>query len=251
MKVADTMRVVFLLLLLANLGFFAWDRYLREPLSAQTRIQQVQMSPEKIRLVGVPAQPTPAAKPAAAAEPEKVEKAEKVEKVARVETACLAWGVFIGPQDAARADAAMAEAKLPAAQVRRVLSDVDGHWVLIPPRKSQAEVAKVIDNLKELGISDYSIVPEPPQWRNAISLGIFRTEESARALLAEVKRKGVTDAGVERRERFFQQVTYYVREPDEAVVERLTTLRGRIAGSEVKAVACPAQFETPPVRRQE
>jgi hypothetical protein len=245
------MRVLFLLLLLANIAFFAWDRYLREPLSAEARIQQVQMTPEKIRLVNAPPQPRPAPKPVAVTDAEKVVKADKADKAEKMDMPCLAWGVFIGPQDAARADAAMAEAKLPGAQVRRVLSDVDGHWVLIPPRKSQAEVAKVIDNLKELGITDYSIVPEPPQWRNAISLGIFRTEESARALLAEVKKKGVSEVGVERRERFFQQVTYYVREPDEAAVARLAALRGRVAGSEVKAVACPAQFEVPVARRQE
>ncbi len=248
------MRVLFLLLLFANLAFFAWDRYLREPLSVQERIQQVQMSPEKIRLVGVPVQPKAVPGAAAATAPAAPAVAEKVDKVAAVEkndTPCLAWGAFIGPQDAARADAAMAEAKLPAAQVRRVLSDADGYWVLIPPQKSQAEVGKVVDNLKGLGIADYSVVPEPPQWRNAISLGIFRTEESARTLLAEVKKKGVADVGVERRERFFQQITYYVREPDEAMVARLTALRARVAGSEIKAVACPAQFETLPARRQE
>jgi hypothetical protein len=38
-------------------------------------------------------------------------------------------------------------------------------------------------------------------------------------------------------------LTYYVREPDEATVAKLATLRTRIAGSEVKAVACPPQFE--------
>lgn len=248
------MRALFLMLLLANLAFFAWDRYLREPISAEARIRQVQMSPEKIRLVNAPRPSAPAAKVVAAAEAEKSEKIEKVEKIEKIEkadAACLAWGVFIGPQDAARADAVMAEAKLPPVQVRRVLTDVDGHWVLIPPQKSQAEIARVIDGLKSVGITDYSVVPEPPQWRNAISLGIFRTEESARALLAEVKKKGVTDAAVERRERFFQQMTYYVREPDEGTVAKLTAMRPRVAGSEVRAVACPAQFEAPPVKRQE
>lgn len=242
------MRALFLLLLLANLAFFAWDRYLREPISAEARIRQVQMSPEKIRLINAPVQSAPAAKPVAAAEAEKIEKIEKVEKA---DAACLAWGVFIGPQDAARADAVMAEAKLPPAQVRRVLTDVDGHWVLIPPQKSQVEIARVIDGLKSVGITDYSVVPEPPQWRNAISLGIFRTEESARALLAEVKKKGVTDAAVERRERFFQQMTYYVRDPDEGTVAKLAAMRPRVAGSEVRAVACPGQFDVPPAKRQE
>jgi len=231
------MRLLFLLLLLANLGFFAWDRYLREPLSAQARIQQVQMTPEKIRIVNTAAPPKPAPNAVAA------DAAEPAKPANAVEAACLAWGTIIGPQDAARADAALAEAKLPAAQVKRELSDADGHWVLIAPQKSQADVGKVVDNLKQLGITEYSVVPEPPQWRNAISLGIFRTEDSARTLLADIKKKGVSDVSVERRERFFQQVTYYVREPDEATVAKLAALRGRIAGSEVKAVACPAPWD--------
>jgi hypothetical protein len=83
-------------------------------------------------------------------------------------------------------------------------------------------------------------VTEPPQWRNAISLGIFRTEDAARTLLTELQNKGVTDLTLERRERFFQQMIYLVREPDNAAVERLTTLRQRLPGSEVKATACPA-----------
>jgi hypothetical protein len=191
------------------------------------------MAPEKIRIVHAPLRAAAPARGAAA----------DAAKADPVSGACLSWGVFIGPPDAARADAAMAEAKLPPAQVRRVLTDVDGHWVLIPPQKSQADINKVIEELKKLGVTEYSVVPEPPQWRNAISLGIFRTEESARNLLADLKTKGVTEAGLERRERFFQQMTYYVREPDEATVAKLATLRTRIAGSEVKAVGCPPQFE--------
>jgi hypothetical protein len=117
---------------------------------------------------------------------------------------------------------------------------VDGHWVLIPPGKTRAEVGRTVENLKELGITEFTIVPEPPQWRNAVSLGIFRTEEAARKLLAEVRNKGVENATVERRERFFQQVVYFVREPSEADVAKLAALRNRVPGGEVKAVACPA-----------
>ena len=221
-------RMIFLLLVLGNLAFFAWDRYLRVPVSAAEHIQQVQITPEKIRIVksAAPRTAAPQPVPAVAAE-------------TKAAAACLEWGVFVGPPEAARADAAMAEAKLPAPQTRRVLTDVDGHWVLIPPLKSPAEAAKVIENLKALGVTEYSIVPEPPQWRNAISLGIFRTEEAARTLLAEVQKKGVANVGIQRRERFFQQMVYYVREPGEADVAKLAALRNRVPGSEVKAVACP------------
>lgn len=247
------MRVVFLLLLLGNLAFFAWAQFLRTPLSAEAHIQQVQMTPEKIRIVSAPAGAatrTPTATegaPARALTPEVAQApaiAPAREPTAKLETekapaACLAWGVFIGPQDAGRADAAMAEAKLPPAQVRRVLSDADGHWVLIAPQKTQADIARTIENLKQVGITDHMVVTEPAQWRNAISLGIFRTEDAARALLADLQKKGVADVTLARRERFFQQVIYLIREPDDALVARLATLRQRVPGSEVKAIACP------------
>ncbi len=229
-------RIIFLLLVLGNLAFFAWDRYLRVPVSAEAHIQQVQITPEKIRLLDTKAARAPAPKPAAVEEPA----ATNATAVTTAAAACLEWGVFVGPPEAARADAAIAEAGFATGQARRVLSDVDGHWVLIPPAKSRADVDKVVASLKEFGITEYTIVPEPPQWRNAVSLGIFRTEEAARNLLAEVRKKGVNNAAIERRERFFQQVVYFVREPSEADVAKLAALRNRVTGSEVKAVACPA-----------
>ena len=239
-------RIFFLLLVLGNLAFFAWDRYLRVPVSAEAHIQQVQITPEKIRIVESKAARTPVAKPVA---PGEVANATDAANAAgatgttgatKTAAACLEWGVFVGAPEAARADAAIAEAGFAPGQARRVLSDVDGHWVLIPPGKTRADVGKAVENLKELGIAEYTVVPEPPQWRNAVSLGVFRTEEAARKLLAEVRAKGVDNATVERRERFFQQVVYFVREPSEADVAKLATLRSRVQGSDVKAVACPA-----------
>ncbi|HTE13666.1 MAG TPA: SPOR domain-containing protein [Burkholderiales bacterium] len=219
------MRVLFLLLVLANLAFFAWDHYLRAPVSAEARIQQVQMTPEKIRIVQPPVQqpssstPTPAAESVAGA-------------------ACLEWGVFIGPE-AARADAAVAELGLPEARIRRVATEAKGYWVLIPPLNSKAEADKAAETLKGLGVTDYSVVAEAPR-RNAISLGVFRTEEAAQNLLAAVRKKGVNDAAMELRENFFRLVVYYVREPNEATVAKLATLRAGMPGTEVKAVSCPA-----------
>jgi hypothetical protein len=245
-------RIILLLLVLGNLAFFAWDRYLRAPVSAEAYIQQVQMAPEKIRLLDPKAARAPVPKSAAAAEEpgstnaataanaNNATEATVATVTKAAATPCVEWGVFVGLPEAARADAAIAEAGFAPGQARRVLSDVDGHWVLIPPAKSRAEVGKTVENLKELGVTEYTIVPEPPQWRNAVSLGIFRTEDAARNLLAEVRKKGVNDAIVERRERFFQQVVYLVREPSEADVAKLTAMRNRVLGSEVKAVACPA-----------
>lgn len=239
-------RIFFLLLVLGNLAFFAWDRYLRVPVSAEAHIQQVQITPEKIRIIESKAARPPVAKPGAPGEEANATDAANTAGATgttgatKTAAACLEWGVFVGAPEAARADAAIAEAGFAPGQARRVLSDVDGHWVLIPPGKTRADVGKAVENLKELGIAEYTVVPEPPQWRNAVSLGVFRTEEAARKLLAEVRAKGVDNATVERRERFFQQVVYFVREPSEADVAKLATLRSRVQGSDVKAVACPA-----------
>ena len=71
------MRILFLVLLLANLAFFAWDRYLRAPLDVRERIRQVEITPEKIRVLGPPvvtkaeSEPAKAEKEAVAAKPAK------------------------------------------------------------------------------------------------------------------------------------------------------------------------------------
>jgi hypothetical protein len=83
------------------------------------------------------------------------------------------------------------------------------------------------------------VVQDAGQWRNAISLGIFRTDEAAQAFRAGLRQRGVRSAIVTRRENFLKQVTFYVREPGEGVVARLTALQQEFPGSEMKAGPCP------------
>lgn len=220
------MRALCLLLLLANAAFYAWVNYLRTPVSAESRIRQVQITPEKIRLVDAPTLVAPGVTTTKAA--------------AGKPAACLEWGAFIGPE-AARGDAAIADLKLPAAQWQRVATDLDGHWVMIPPLKSRAEVERMTERLKSYGVTDYSIVQDPPQRRNAISLGIFRTEEAAQNLMTGLQKRGVVEASIEKREAFFRRVVFYVREPDATIVAKLSALKAANPGTDVKAVTCPAE----------
>jgi hypothetical protein len=216
------MRAIFLLMVLANFAFFAWDRYLREPVSADAYTRQVEITPEKIRLLkeaGAPGKSNAAAADTAAA--------------------CMEWGSFAGAA-VARADAAMVELALPAAQVKRVTAEASGYWVYIPPLKSKNEAEKSARALKDLGVTDYAVVQEKTEWRNAISLGIFRSDEAAQAFLKSLQRRGVTDAIAEKRENFLKQVVFYVREPSEATVAKLAAIRAQLPASEVRAVPCPA-----------
>ena len=111
---------------------------------------------------------------------------------------------------------------------------------MIPPLKTRGEVERVAERLKGYGVTDYSIVQDPPQRRNAISLGIFRTEEAAQNLLAGLQKRGVTEATIEVREAFFRRVAFYVREPTDATVTKLSALKAANPGTDLKAVSCAA-----------
>jgi len=214
------MRTLFLFLLLANLGFYTYAHYLRPAGDGGADLQKLQIAPEKIRLLKTPEAPQQAAAPAA--------------------EACLEWGGFSATA-VAKADAVIAELALPDAQVQRVTAESPGYWVYVPPAKTRAAADKNIAHLKESGITDYALVLEQSQWRLAVSLGSFKSEDAARKRLATVRDKGVDDAALARRENLFRQIVFYFREPGAAAVARLAAARTAMPDSEIKAVACPAQ----------
>ena len=135
---------------------------------------------------------------------------------------------------------AVASLALPGAAVQRAVADSGGYWVYLPPLKTRAEVDRRVATLKARGVSDFYVVQEAGQWRNAISLGLFRSEETARNRAAKLRESGVQGVVLERRENILKQIAYFVREPDPAVVARLAELQREFPGTEVKAVPCPA-----------
>ena len=214
MKAERGFRLLFFSLLLANAIVYAYAFVARQQDSAARQISILQINPEKIRLIGHGGAPV------------------------NTSSACLEWGVFAGP-DVARADAAIAKLELPQALVQRSIADAGGYWVYVPALKTKAEVDKKILELKTLGIADFFVVQDQGQWRNAISLGIFKTEDGAKTFLAALNDKGVKSAVAERRENFLKQIAYYVREPSAAMVAKLAQLQRDFPGSEIKALACP------------
>jgi len=88
-------------------------------------------------------------------------------------------------------------------------------------------------------VTEFFVVQDAGPWRNAISLGIFRTEEGAQTFLAGLRKRGVRSAIVARRENFLKQVAFYLREPSEAAVAQLTIIQQEFPGSEIKAGPCP------------
>lgn len=230
------MRALFFLLALANLVFYAYASVARQDGAVESRIAQLQIAPEKIRLLkassGVPVERPKGPSKAVPAAP------AKAAAGTALPAACLEWGIFAGP-NVARAETALARLELPAGQVERAVTDAGGYWVYMPPFKTRAEVDRKIRELKDLGVTEFFVVQDAGPWRNAISLGIFRTDEAAQAFLAGLRGRGVRSAIAARRENFLKQVAFYVREPDTATVARLTELQQQFSGSDLKAGTCP------------
>ncbi|MBI1905503.1 MAG: SPOR domain-containing protein [Rhodocyclales bacterium] len=79
---------------------------------------------------------------------------------------------------------------------RETVEPANTWWVRIPPFDSRQRAEKRMRELKELGLTDLFVVREPGPNQNAISLGLFRTESSARQHLADLTSKRVRDADV-------------------------------------------------------
>lgn len=220
------MRTLFLLLLLANLGFFAYQHYLGDTDEAAAQIALLQISPEKI--VSVASETSSSVAPArpalAAAEP--------------VPAACVEWGVFAGA-DVARADTALAALALPDGAMLRRVTDVDGYWVHMAPMKTKGEVDRKVGELKALGVEEFFVVQDAGQWRNAVSLGLFKNEDAAKTELERLRALGVRSANVTRREKLLKQVVFFVREPAAATIARLAELQRDFPATEIKAGSCP------------
>jgi hypothetical protein len=228
------MRAFFLLLVLANLAFFAYGHIAIEGGAVEGRIFQLQIAPDRIKLIRA-GEPTPADKPR---KPRKAVPPTPPKTASTAAAACVEWGNFAGP-GVARAEAALARLDLAPGQVERVVVDAGGYWVHIPPLRNKSEADRKVGELRDLGVTEFFIVQDAGPWRNAISLGIFRTEEAAQAFLAGLKQRGVRSAIAARRENFLKQVAFYVRDPSEAVVAELMLIQQDFAGSEVRAGPCP------------
>jgi hypothetical protein len=196
------MKALFFLLLFANVVFAAYIQ--SEGGSSRSSPLPAELHPEKIRLLPAPA-------------------------------ACLEWGNFIGT-DLQRAETAVAKLQLGDSLSRHAVGEVAAYWVHIPPLKTKPDAVKKIEELKKLGVASYFHIQDNSKWNNAISMDIFRSEEAARKLLAEMKSKGIKSAIIG--ERSLKQMAFVVHRPAEDVIEKMISLKQEFPGSELKASEC-------------
>jgi len=209
------MRILFLLLLFANVAFFAWTYYDRTVGSQGERIVAQQLDPGRVRLVS----------------------REEAARLARLRRpACVEWGP-IGPNDVARAEDAIAALQAGLKIESRQPEESAGWWVYIPPLASRQAANQRVAELRRLGIEDYFIIPDDVKFRNAISLGVFRSEEAANSRFESLQKRGARDAVLAQRDASARRVYLRLQMVTEPLRARIGELGTAFPGSEVRD--CP------------
>jgi hypothetical protein len=88
--------------------------------------------------------------------------------------------------------------------------------------------------LKARGIDDYYIVAEEGDYQWALSLGVFRSEEAAKARLGAVQALGVRSARVTPRETPAYKIWLQVKGVDAPLEARLKDIARQIEGTELR-----------------
>jgi len=230
---------LFWAVLLLNLALFAYMQW-GGSLTQGNGSLQPPLHAEQIKLLGFSPPAPPSAVLAASAPPAQQSAAStpaSAPATALPPAACLEWGEFSGA-DLAHASDNLAGLKLGSLLTQREVEHSIGYWVYIPPLKKHGEVAKKVARLKKRGITDFFVVQEKGKWHDAISLGIFKTEELAHKFLGDLKSKGVKGAVMGERQTRLKFTVFVLNNPDAATLSRLADWQKGYTGIEMKAVAC-------------
>ncbi|MDR3479122.1 MAG: SPOR domain-containing protein [Burkholderiaceae bacterium] len=104
---------------------------------------------------------------------------------------------------------------------RRDIEEVANHIVYIPSLGSKEAADKKAAELRRLGVADFYVIQDAGDFRWGISLGVFRTEDAARALLAAMNQKGVHSARLGLHSVAATKVAYRLRNLDAAALAGL------------------------------
>jgi hypothetical protein len=233
-------RSAVILLLFANLIFFAWTReYAGSPGDSREPDRMVaQLSPEKIRIVATSKSDanSSAAEPGQESESGKQTVAENAPgemtaSSARATERCREVSAL--PLDEAeKLKTAIAATGGLVTVTIRPLTEIQSFWLRIPPLRNREEAEKKAAEIKKFGVSDFFVVQDEGPNLNAISLGLFHSEQAAEELRSRLTKKGVRSMDIQVREKT-EKATLEIHGPAELlnkpVAELLTKAGARAA----------------------
>lgn len=212
------MRTVVALLLAANLALFAYSEFDRRSDGEPGRLPN-QLFPEKIKLLSPPQ--VAGLGPA---------------KASQLANVCLEWGSFT-EVDRAAALVALEPLQLGKQLSQHRVENTSAFWVYLPPLASKAAAEKRVAELKAQGLREFFILTDGPQ-KNAVSLGVFKTEDTASKFFESIQTKGTTDAKWGPRPQAIPQTVLVLRDPQPAQTEHLQKLKNDFAGSDIRIGPC-------------
>ena len=230
------MKVLLWILVVVNVVFFAvmqWGGVLLGPGTASPT--QPLINAEKIKIL--PASAVMSAPVVVSAVVPASEPALPASHVQAANSdACLEWSEFSGA-DLLRANAMLSALNLGNKLAQRQVEYTSGFWAYIPPAKTRAAADKKSAELKARGV-DHFIVLESGKWHNAISLGVFKTDDAAHKFLDKLSAQGIKTAQVGERLTKLKFTVFMLKELDATEVEKIKSLQIQFPGSQLKAMPC-------------
>ena len=173
------MRVLFLLLLLANLLFLAWTRWVVPVTPVTVGVPAPggrELQPIRLRAEAPNATSTPAA---------------DLSGAGLLAAACVSVGPFIDPAHAAAANLQLE--RLGFTSRRRVSQDEVrvGYWVRVPNLATPADATNALATLQAAGLGDAYVLAEGEP-ENTISVGVYSDPRRAAEVSARVQKAGFT-----------------------------------------------------------
>jgi hypothetical protein len=227
------LKILFWLLVAINGALFAWGQGLldRQPVQ-RTEPQRLteQLHPEQLLLLpppppaaaepepnamaAAPDQPVVAAAPASPAsppEPIQAIPAPPPPPPAEKLLACVEIGNF-DPNEAKLFRTRVSAAKLNTQPAQRGVQEVASYMVFIAAEDGREGAERRAAELRRLGLNDFYILPASSPLRDAVSLGLFKTEAAAKAYVGQLIPKGVRSARITERKASTNKVVFRWRD---------------------------------------
>lgn len=247
-------RTLFFLLLMANVLFLVMGRGMfgGVPGGEPGRLA-AQIDPAKIRIIapGDAAQPaTPGASPEPSPAPSKAE----ASATPSPQSSVAATPVAAETASPAAAERCTAVAGLTSEQIAALKAklqnddtvkmqdramDGSSWWVNIPPQADRDAAVRRAEEVRGQGIGGAFVIREEGEHRNAVSLGLFKSEASAQEFMRQLQAKGVKGARVTVRSVPGTRHVLSMRGPAERVGELVELALA--ANSGAKREECPAR----------
>jgi hypothetical protein len=226
-------RVVFFLLLIANLAFFGWAELVDAPQPAPTNEAYAKLP--RLKLV--------TELPADVARPSSGNARKTALQIAPESPRCFSIGPFDDQDSAMRSASKLREKGLtPRQRVEKgVISK--GFWVYIGGLKTDADVAKVLLTLEQSHVDDAHLMPDTSGDAHQVSVGLFSERDRADRRAESVQKLGLQPAVAERK----LPATLFWMDVDLPAGATAPASQDVTSGADVSHIAisqCPTQ--TPP-----